>query len=297
MLALRFFLLIIRLYLKLTIYFFKMMKKLALLGLTTSMASALSINIGAKVGADFGGIWDRSENFTYLDANGTDAYFGNETLSQKKRCSTRGRPYFGFTIGTDYHIQHYFIGIEGEVGYRLNSKNNMTGDTFSYFNPMIVGDARETTITIHQKATLRLGIVGRLGMEIFKNTSIYGLLGLNFQRMNYQAQVNDSYTGRVTPQSFHSAPSRAYMRPGIVYGIGIQYKVHKNMSVGLEGRWTRLKAASYAIDNPAPGAYAAASADAVLVSGVAPQGSEKLSGSYKHSFFMLQLNCKYHCHF
>ncbi len=200
----------------------------------------------------------------------------------KKRCSTRGRPYFGFTMGADYHIQRYFIGVEGEIGCRLNSKNSITSDTLPYFDLLDAANARETAITIYQKSTLRLGVIGKIGMEVFKNTSVYGLLGLNFQRMNYRAQINDNYNGGTELQSFYSAPSRASMRPGIVYGIGIQHKVHQNMSIGLEGRWTRLKAASYSIDNPAPDTYAAVVAVATPAFDSVPQGSEKLSGSYRH---------------
>ena len=75
-----------------------MMKKLALLGLCTSIASSLSINIGAKVGADVGGIWDRSENFTHLDTDSNYIYFSHKTLSQKKVFNARA-PLFWFYNG------------------------------------------------------------------------------------------------------------------------------------------------------------------------------------------------------
>ena len=133
---------------------------------------------------------------------------------------------FGVTIGYNYQINNWVVGIEGD--YSLSTKSGVHGSSISLLNPLFTVSTSEQSL-----ATLR----GRLGYA-FDRFLVYGTFGAAMAKV------------KAEDTSLLSTASDTQTMMGWAGGAGIEYAVFGNWS--LKAEYLHVDLGSKTFFNPNP---------------------------------------------
>jgi outer membrane immunogenic protein len=162
---------------------------------------------GFYIGANIGGKWAQTDDT--LTAGATTVTFSNDTAS-----SVIG----GGQIGYNWQTGAWVFGIEGDIDAQDFSRNRVVATAIG---PFIPGDA--FSVESRWQASLR----GRIGYAAWDRTLLYVTGGA--------AWTNIKGTASLVGIGVFSNDKTV---TGGTVGLGLEYAVTNNLSLGIEGRWS-----------------------------------------------------------
>ena len=164
---------------------------------------------GFYIGVNVGGKWARVEDT--LTAGGTSLTFSRDTNSSWIA---------GGQVGYNWQApgSPWVFGIEGDIDAQRFSRSRVVGTTIG---PFVAGDV--FTVESNWQASLR----GRIGYAAWDRTLLYVTGGAAWT--NFKGTANLVGVGIFTGDRTVT---------GGTVGLGLEYAIWNNVSLGLEGRWS-----------------------------------------------------------
>ena len=162
---------------------------------------------GFYVGLNLGGKW---ADVDHTVSNGATTFdFGRDTAS-----SVIG----GGQLGYNWQIGAWVLGIEGDIDAQDFNRSRTVGVTVG---PFVAGDV--FSVESKWQASLR----GRIGYAAWDRTLLYVTGGAAFTNVKATAAL-------VGVGTFSADDTRV----GGTVGLGLEYAIWNNVSLGIEGRWS-----------------------------------------------------------
>lgn len=223
-------------------------------------SSQTSFNIGIGVGASS---WNGKQNNTYkyVDVVWPAAGGANQGSTYKSKSFSNDRKFSPNVLlfaGVERRIERFIIGMILEGGYSFCSSTN--SGTIESWQQRNAGFDRVTKPTISERPKWNAGVLGKVGFCITDRTSIYTLLGLQWQNFSASVSGTDNVMNYdVTPNAVFNGTlsGKTSVTPmGFVLGLGIKHKITQNFFMTLEGKWIQFSTKNYSINNPDAAGFA-----------------------------------------